>query len=97
MASIEELLWDDQNVGHIARHRVATSEVEEVVFDPESLFFDAGHTDRPGRLVVLGVTPSKRYLAVYLDTPAGSRSYPVTARSMTAKERRIFRQSREDD
>lgn len=97
MASIEELLWDDQNIAHIARHRVIPVEVKEVVFGAESLFFDGGQPDRPSRLVVLGLTEAKRYLAVYLDTPSGGRSYPVTARSMTAKERRIYRNSREED
>ena len=96
MASIEELLWDEQNIAHIARHRVTPLEVEEVVFDSESVFLDAGQPDRPGRLVVLGQTPARRYLAVYLDTPSNGRSYPVTARSMTAKERRLYRDIREE-
>lgn len=95
MAPIEELLWDDQNITHIAGHKVTPGEVEEVVFDSQSVFFDAAQPERPGRLIVLGLTEAGRHLAVYLDTPAGGRSYPVSARSMTAKEKRAYNSARE--
>jgi uncharacterized DUF497 family protein len=97
VVEITELLWDDQNIAHIARHEVTPREVEEVVFSPATLFFDGGDADRPGRLVAFGATAAARLLAVYLDTPAGGRSYPVTARPMTAKEKRSYRRAKEDD
>lgn len=53
---ITELLWDDQNVAHIARHDVTVSEVEEVVFGGSALFFDLDQPARPGRIGAFGVT-----------------------------------------
>ncbi|MHB1445923.1 MAG: BrnT family toxin [Acidimicrobiales bacterium] len=90
---ILELLWDDHNIAHIARHQVTPGEVSEVILGAETLFFDAD-ADRPGRLAAFGVTEGRRALAVYLATPVGGRSYPVTARPMTAKEERSYRQAR---
>jgi len=95
VVEITELLWDDQNLAHIARHQVSASEVHEVVFGAATLFFDAGEPKRPGRLVAFGETAAGRPLAVYLDTPAGGRSYPVTARPMTAKEEHSYRDAKE--
>ena len=97
MPEIVELLWDDHNIAHIGKHQVAPVEVEEVVFGATTVFFDAGRPERPGRLVALGETDAGRLLAVYLDTPAAGRSYPVSARSMTAKEQRVYRREREAD
>jgi uncharacterized DUF497 family protein len=94
---ITELLWDDHNIAHIARHGVTAGEVSEVVFADGTLFFDAAEPSRPGRLVALGETDRGRFLAIYLDTPAGGRSYPVTARPMTAKEKRGYRAAKEAD
>ena len=96
VASIEELLWDDQNIARLAHHRVTPLDVEGVVFQSEPLFFDAGQAGSPGHLVVLGVTHARRYVAIYLDPPAGGRAYAVTARSMSAKERKVYRASREE-
>lgn len=89
-------MWDDQSLAQVARRRVSHVEVEDVVFAPESLFLDAGEPQGPARLVVLGLTHARRYLAVGLDGPSGGRAWPVTARSMTARERRLYRSSREE-
>ncbi len=32
---VTELLWDDDNIEHIARYRVSPNEVEDVAFDDE--------------------------------------------------------------
>ena len=97
MAEIVELLWDDQNIAHIGRHQVTPAEVEEMVFGSTTVFLDAARPERPGRLVAPGETAAGRLLAVYLDTPAAGRSYPLTARSMIAKEKRVYRRETEAD
>ena len=97
MTEITELLWDDHNIAHIASHKVTASEVEEIVFDEQTLIFEADEPDRPGRLVAFGQTAAGRLLAVYLERPAGGRSYPVTARPMTAKEKRGYLRAKEDN
>jgi uncharacterized DUF497 family protein len=94
---ITELLWDDQNIAHIARHSVTVAEVTEVVFTPDSaLFFELDQPNRPGRLAAFGLTAAGRGLAVYLDTPtAQGSSYVLTARPMTTKERQTYDQQKE--
>jgi hypothetical protein len=69
VVEITELLWDDQNVAHIARHNVTVFEVSEVVFGDSVMFFELDQPSRPGRVVAFGVTVADRGLAVYLDTP----------------------------
>ncbi len=85
------ILWDDNNVTHIARrHGVTPSEAEQVVFSEKALRRDASSV-RAGRLVVLGPTEAGRLLAVVLDRPsAGGFAYCVTARPMSAHERRDY-------
>jgi uncharacterized DUF497 family protein len=97
MIEIYELLWGDENIAHIARHAVNPAEVTEVDFSDEALFFDTGERSRPGRLAVFDKTIAGRLLVVYLDRPVGGRSYPVTARPMTAKEKKDYHNAKEKD
>ncbi len=98
MVEITELLWDDQNIAHIARHNVTVPEVEEVVFGGSGLFFDFDQPSRPGRVAAFGVTTAGRGLAVYLDTPTSQgASYVLTARPLTTKERQTYDQLKEGD
>lgn len=93
MAVIEitELLWDEQNVAHIARHDVTLAEVDEVVFGEVAVFAPVPNDRRPGRQAAYGRTAAGRPLVVYLDTPTGEgRSYVLTARRMTQREERDF-------
>lgn len=87
---IDELIWDEWNEEHIARHSVEPDEVEQAIFDPSSLFFA---TSREGerRSLVLGLTEAGRYLFVVLEPLSGGRAYPVTAREMTDAEKRRFK------
>lgn len=86
-------LWDEANEGHIARHNVTPSEVEEVLSDPRSLGTPSdGH--RAGRVVVWGCTAAGRPLVVFLDRPTPSGlAYVVTARPMTARELRSYEEA----
>jgi uncharacterized DUF497 family protein len=98
VVGITELLWDDQNIAHVARHDVTVLEVSEVVFGGSALFFDLDQPKRPGRVGAFGVTAAGRGLAVYLDTPTSQgASYVLTARPMTAKERETYDQLKEGD
>lgn len=87
---IVELLWDEYNEAHIARHAVIPAEVEDVVFDSATRWEVQTSRRRP-RLVALGPTRSGRLLFVVceLPTPAGS-SVCVTARPATARECRLY-------
>lgn len=87
---VVELLWDEHNEAHIARHSVIPAEVEEVVFARATRWELQTSHHRP-RLIAVGPTGAGRLLFVVceLPTPAG-RSVCVTARPATARERRVF-------
>ena len=86
MLPLQELIWDDWNEEHVARHNVSRGEVEEVCF---------GHPFvvriRRSRYRIMGQTEAGRYLAVILDSREGKEFYVVTARDATEPERRRFR------
>jgi uncharacterized protein len=88
---IHELIWPEDRIDHIARHNVMPEEVEEVCFS-QSLIQRAKSEGKNPVYYVLGQTASGRYLfCVVIQFPDG-RGYPVTARSMTHKEKRRFMQ-----
>lgn len=98
MVEITELLWDDQNIAHIARHDVTVAEVSEVVFGESVLFFELDQPTRPGRVAAFGMTAAGRALAVYLDTPTSQgASYVLTARPLTSKEQQTYDRLREGE
>jgi uncharacterized DUF497 family protein len=87
---IDELLWDEDNEDHIARHGVRPEEVEEVVFDSASLFLRT-RREEARRYMVLGLTEAGRSLFVVLDPLGGNRAHVVTARDMTDGEKQRFK------
>ena len=90
---INELLWPRDRIEHIARHSVTPDEVEEVCFG-QSLVLRARSQGENPVYYVLGQTDGGRYLfAVIIQFPDG-KGYPVTARTMTDKEERRFKQWR---
>ena len=62
MIQIVQLIWDDWNVEHIARHNVTPEEVEQACLG-EIMVLDG----KKGRLVVSGLTVDGRLLAIVLD------------------------------
>lgn len=88
-APIDELLWDDWNAEHLARHHVSPTEVDEVCFGEPWIL-----RGREGRFVVFGQTLAGRYLLVILGERGAGLFYPITARDMTETERRRYRQAR---
>ncbi len=84
---IEQIVWDEWNVAHIARHQVTPGEVEEVVWG-EPL---AGET-YAGRLRLIGLTREGRMLTVILAPKGAGMYYTVTARVASKKERVLYRE-----
>lgn len=90
---IDELLWPRDRIEHIARHGVTPDEVEQVCFG-KCLVLRAKSEGENPVYYVLGQTDAGRYLfSVIIQFPDG-KGYPVTARTMTGKEERRFRQWR---
>ena len=87
---IDELIWPRERIEHIARHGVTPEEVEEVCFG-KSLVLRAKAEGKNPVYYVLGRTKVGRYLFCVVIQFPDSNGYPVTAREMTAKEKRRYR------
>jgi uncharacterized DUF497 family protein len=90
---IDEIIWPEDRIEHIARHGVTPEEVEYVCFG-KSLVRRAKSEGENPVYYVQGQTEAGRYLVcVIIGFPDGN-GYPVTAREMTAKEKRRYRKWR---
>lgn len=85
MLYIHQLIWDEWNVAHIARHDVTPDEVEEVCHALPLV--EAGHH---GRVRLIGETRRGRVLAVILALKSSGVYYPVTARPASRNERQLY-------
>jgi uncharacterized DUF497 family protein len=87
---VHEFVWPDDRVDHIAQHGITPDEVEDVCFG-KPLVYRAKSEGKNPVYYVLGQTNAGRYLfCVIIQFPDG-KGYPVTARPMTAKEKRRYR------
>jgi len=86
MVYVEDVIWDENNLEHVAHHGVKPTEVEEVLWD------DPWFEKRRGRqrYQVFGQTDGGRYLMVVLAREYSSIFYVVTARDMTQAEKRYY-------
>jgi uncharacterized DUF497 family protein len=88
---IDEFIWPEDRVDHIARHGITPAEVEEVCFGQALILCAKSQGSNPV-YYVLGQTKAGRYLfCAVIEFPEG-RGYPITARAMTDKERRRYNQ-----
>lgn len=89
---VTELLWDQYNEAHIARHAVTPTEVEDVVFAPTTRW-EVQTSHSRARLVALGPTSEGRLLFVVCEMPASTgTSVCVTARPATDREQRFYQE-----
>lgn len=88
---IYELVWPEDRIDHIARHGIVPEEVDEVCFGTAFVQRAKSQGDNPV-YYILGQTEAGRHVfCVVIRFPDG-RGYPVTARPMTDRERRRYRQ-----
>ena len=80
------LVWDDWNVDHIAKHGVSVEEVEEAVRDPRAKMRKLSKN----RYVLIG-SAWGRILTIFLDPIGKWKYYVVTARDSTEREKRIYK------
>ena len=91
---IDKIIWSEDRVEHIAIHNVVPHEVEEVCFGQPLVLRAKSRSENPV-YYVLGQTEAGRYLfCVVIQFPDG-KGYPITARPMTGKEKRHYKQWRE--
>ncbi len=87
---IDAFIWPEERIEHIAQHGITSEEVEEVCFGKSFVRRAKSEGENPV-YYVLGQTEAGRYLfCVAIQFPDGN-GYPVTARDMTAKEKRCYR------
>lgn len=95
---VRVLRWRDDRVDHIGRHGISWEEVEEAVFgDQDGLLLRGGAARRdPAEALYryLGRTEAGRHLLVVLLYLGEGMALPVTARDMSAAERRRFNDRR---
>jgi uncharacterized DUF497 family protein len=84
---ITEFEWDDDNVGHVARHNVTPDEVEDIAFDDEPWVKNG----RGGTRYMLGCTIAGRYLFVVYILKSKGCARVVTAMDMDDKTRRLYK------
>lgn len=88
---IRELLWSEDRLDHIARHEVSPDELEEVCFGRSLILRGKSQGANPV-YHVLGETFAGRHLLCILISFPNGMGYPVTARTMTDREKRRYQQ-----
>jgi uncharacterized protein len=92
-----EVIWKNRLVEKIERkHQVSIEEVEQVLFSTP-------HTRRTGRgrikgedlYVAYGQTLAGRYLVVFFVCKRQGAALPISARDMSAKERKYYERQKE--
>lgn len=84
---ITQILWDADTIYHIAKHNVSPGEVEEAVFEGNSIILKG----RESRYIILSKTISGRYLTIVVAFKLKGRVRVITARDMDDKERRYYK------
>lgn len=91
---IEEIIWLEEIVEKLWRkHAVEMHEVLEVLDGrPRFLFVEKGHRPDENLYLALGRTEAGRYLSVFFVFKLSHDAMIVSARDMTAAERKRYEQ-----
>jgi len=84
---IEEIIWTEDSVSHIARHGVEPEEVEEACFEDTPYVLKG----RRNRYLAFGRTHSGRYLTIVFAYLGRQKAKIVTARAMSEAERDLYK------
>lgn len=87
MLDIKELVWDEWNIGHIARHGVTPDEVEQVR-QGDFVYWEADK----GRIMLVGETKAGRLISAVLSYKGEGRYYPITSHTASRKQRRRYQE-----
>lgn len=84
---IEELIWDEWNIDHIAKHSVCIVEIEQACQNLLKVYVSHSH-----RVIVIGETDMARLLSIVLAESLEFKNsyYVVTARDISSKERKLI-------
>jgi uncharacterized DUF497 family protein len=84
---VVEFEWDENNIKHIARHRISPDEIENVAFDDEPWI----KRGRAGTRYMLGYTVAGRYLFVVYVLKSKGIARVITAIDMDEKTRKLYK------
>lgn len=89
---ITGFIWLDEIIDKLLRkHNVHEHEVAEVFESkPQFRFVEKGHRPNEDVYAALGCTDAGRFLIVFFVLKTDGRALPVSARDMTASERRRY-------
>jgi uncharacterized DUF497 family protein len=89
---VSEIIWLDQFVAKLrSKHHVETDEVEEILSNkPLFHFVEHGYRENENLYAALGQTDSGRYLIVLFIFKEKGRALVISARDMTAAERKRY-------
>jgi uncharacterized DUF497 family protein len=86
---INDFIWNEWNINHIARHGVTPQEVEEACFNQPLC-----RKTKSNLYLIYSQTDAGRYLLIVLRLNPSNIAYPITARAMTDSEQKYYRQER---
>lgn len=84
---ISQILWDVDSILHVGRHHVEPEEVEEAIFEGNSVVLKS----RQKGYIVLSQSGSGRYLMIVVAFKMKGRVRVITAREMNRKERAYYK------
>ncbi|MEK6646613.1 MAG: BrnT family toxin [Candidatus Firestonebacteria bacterium] len=85
--NIHEFDWDEKNENHIAKHNISTSEVEETLLFRKPFY----QKTREGKYIAYAITENGRYIFIVFAIKSGGRIRIISARNMTEKEKRYYK------
>ena len=80
-----ELVWDDDNIDHIAKHNVTPDEVEDVCFG-----LHISKKESMQRYILSGQSAGGRYLNVVVQQIGRGLFRPITAFEMSKNYKRTY-------
>ena len=89
---LHEVIWKRQYVEKLTvKHRVTTSEVEEVLFGSSLVrFWEKGKVQGEDLYLAYGQTNAGRYLVIFFIRKPHQTALPISARDMNDSERRYY-------
>ncbi len=89
---IREIIWIEEILEKIqTKHGVSAEEAEGILERARLVrFIERGHVKGENVYAAFGQTAAGRYLVVLFIAKEGARALPISARDMTAKERRLY-------
>jgi hypothetical protein len=87
---IQALVWPQERIDHIARHGVTPEQMEEVCFGRPIVRRAESEGANPVYYVYGQIFAGRYLFGVVIQFPDGN-GFPVTARTMTNKEKQRYR------